>query len=112
MNPQGFDRALDFFRYSRVAAWTAQVASLLTGFVFVALLVLLGLFFDLCVNQGKVPCLAQAPRIEREQFLKSIQLPEESEPRKERVKAFVEHVRDLKLGDPSLERLAEARLGR
>ncbi len=108
MNPQGFDRALDFFRYSRVAAWTAQLASILTGLVFVALLVFLGLFFDLCVNQGKVPCLAQAPRVERDQFLASIQLPEESDARKDRVKAFVEHVRELKLGDPALERLAAA----
>jgi ATP-binding cassette subfamily B protein len=108
MDRQGFDRALDFFRYSRVAAWTALTASVLTGFVFVALLVLLGLFFDLCVNEGKVPSLARLPARERAEFIKSIQLPANAEAREELVQEFIGRVRELKLGDPGLSRLAAA----
>jgi len=108
MDRQGFDRALSFFRYSRLSAWTASTASVLTGVVFVAMLVLLALFFDLCVNQGKVPCLSQLPQRERDEFIASIQLPAEPEKRKERVEEFIEIVAELKLKDRDLSRLAAA----
>lgn len=108
MDRQGFDRALAFFRYSRLSSWTALAASVLTGVVFVAMLGLLGLFFDLCINQGKVPCLSQLPVRERDEFIASIQLPADSEKRKERIEEFSEIVGELKLKDPNLSRLASA----
>jgi ATP-binding cassette subfamily B protein len=106
MASQGFDRALDFFRFSRVSAWVALSASLFTGVLFVALLVLLGLFFDLCVNQGRVPCFNQLPRAEANAFLTAMALPADPAERKERIKTLVDRVRELKLGDPAIERLA------
>lgn len=108
MDRQGFDRALGFFRYSRLSAGTALAASILTGVVFVAMLVLLALFFDLCVNQGKVPCFSRLPQREREEFLASIQLPAEAEKRRERIAEFRAIVRELKLGDARLARLVDA----
>lgn len=106
MPSQGFDRALEFFRFSRLSAWAALLASLLTGFLFVALLVLLGLFFDLCVHRGRTPCFSQLPPADAAAFLASIQLPTNADARKERIAMLVEHVRDLKLGDPNVEKLA------
>jgi ATP-binding cassette subfamily B protein len=103
---QGFDRALDFFRYSRLAAWTALTASVLTGFFFVGLLLVMGLFLDLCVNQGKVPCFSHLPRSERNAFLASMELPTDAEERGAQVKSFVDQVKTLKLNDSALERLA------
>lgn len=106
MASQGFERALDFFRFSRVAAWAAMAASLLTAFGFVTLLVILGLFFDLCIDQGRIPCYANLPSAESARFAAALQLPTDAAARKEQIKSLVESVRELNLADPALEKLA------
>lgn len=108
MSVNGFDRALEFFRYSRLAAWTALVASLLTAFLFVVLLAILGLFFDLVVNRGQVPALHQLAPTDVAAFLESVELPTDPAERTSRINEFVENVRALGLDDPKLEGLIAA----
>lgn len=106
MERQPFDRALEFFRYARGAAWAAQAASLATGILFVGLLVLLALFADLTFNRGEIPSLGQLAPADRAQYLLRIQLPEEAEERKLAVQSFVELYRQFHWDSVRLEELA------
>jgi ATP-binding cassette, subfamily B, bacterial len=56
MEPRAaFARARSFLNYYPVAKWSALVAGAATGVLYVALLLLLGLFIDLTVNRGEIP---------------------------------------------------------
>ena len=57
---QAFARAR-LFRYSPVALWLAHSSALASGVLYVALLVLLGLFADLVISRGQVPTLRELP---------------------------------------------------
>lgn len=59
MERRAFARALRFLNYLPFAKWTALVASVGAGVLFVALLALLALFADLMVNRGQVPAFPQ-----------------------------------------------------
>jgi ATP-binding cassette subfamily B protein len=52
---EAFARARRFLDYSPVAKWSALVAAVGTGVLYVALLVVLGLFVDLVVSRGEIP---------------------------------------------------------
>jgi ATP-binding cassette subfamily B protein len=52
---EAFLRARKFLNYSPAAKWTALVAAIGSGVLYVALLVLLGLFTDLIVSRGAIP---------------------------------------------------------
>lgn len=108
MDRQPFDRALEFFRYARGAAWAAQAASLATGILFVALLVLLALFADLTFNRGEIPALTQLPPADRAAFLQRIHLPEDPEERKLAVQANVELYQQFRWPNARLQDLVAA----
>src|SRR5262245_34020251 len=59
MERRAFARALRFLNYLPFAKWTALLASVGAGVVFVAFLALLALFADLMVNHGQVPAFPQ-----------------------------------------------------
>jgi ATP-binding cassette subfamily B protein len=50
-----FAKACAYLNYSPVAKWTAHVAAVGTGIVYVALLIVLWLFADLMVSRGRLP---------------------------------------------------------
>jgi len=52
---EAFARARRFLDYSPVAKWSALVAAVGTGVLYVALLIVLGLFVDLVVSRGEIP---------------------------------------------------------
>lgn len=55
MEREAFARARRFLNYSPVAKWAALVAAVSSGILYVALLVVLGLFVDLVVSRGVIP---------------------------------------------------------
>jgi len=65
---KAFARAWRFLGYHPVAKWSAMIAAVATGILYVAFLVVLGLFADLMVNHGKVPAYRDLPRLDRESF--------------------------------------------
>jgi ATP-binding cassette subfamily B protein len=52
---EAFARAWRFLNYKPGAKWTAAVAALATGVLYLALLIVLALFADLMVNRGTIP---------------------------------------------------------
>ncbi len=69
MDSTAFTRARRFLNYHPVAQGIAITSSVLTAFLFFALLLLLALLLDLVVGRGEVPCLWQLPAEERASFL-------------------------------------------
>lgn len=65
----GFSRACSYLNYKPASKWAAYVASVLTGFLFVALLIVLGLFADLMVNRGLLPSYRELGSGEKKIFL-------------------------------------------
>src|SRR3954447_5250243 len=63
-----FARARSFLNYYPAAKWSALVAGVGTGVLYVALLMLLGLFIDLAVNRGDIPAYQHLAPQEREAF--------------------------------------------
>jgi ATP-binding cassette subfamily B protein len=63
-----FARAWQFLSYSRLAKWSALIAAVATGILYVGLLVVLGLFADLMVNHGRIPAYRDLPDFERSAF--------------------------------------------
>jgi ABC-type multidrug transport system fused ATPase/permease subunit len=63
-----FSRAWEYVGYSPAAKWTAMIASAATGFVYVAMLVVLFLFADLIISRGQFPEYSQLTESERRQF--------------------------------------------
>jgi ATP-binding cassette subfamily B protein len=65
---EAFIRAWRFLSYQPVAKWTAMTAAVITGILYVALLVVLCLFTDLLVNRGQIPTYQAMSPAEREEF--------------------------------------------
>jgi ATP-binding cassette subfamily B protein len=63
-----FARARSFLNYYAAAKWAALVAGVATGVLYVALLLLLGLFIDLAVTRGDIPAYQHLPARDREAF--------------------------------------------
>src|SRR5207247_2949153 len=59
MERQAFARALRFLNYLPLAKWSALVASVGAGVLFVGLLTVLALFADLMINRGQLPAFPQ-----------------------------------------------------
>jgi ATP-binding cassette subfamily B protein len=79
-----FTRARDFLRYHPVATWSALLAGVGGGVLYLALLVLLSLYADLMVNQGAIPAFADLPPQVKSGFLDQQQAvpPEEVWPKR------------------------------
>ena len=64
-----FSRAWSFLNFKPVAKWSALVAAVGTGILYVGLLFVLFLFADLVVSQGHVPAFADLPDDQIDWFL-------------------------------------------
>ncbi|HEV3085274.1 MAG TPA: ABC transporter ATP-binding protein [Gemmataceae bacterium] len=69
MEREAFARARRFLNYSAVAKWLALTTAVATGVLYVALLVVLGLFADLIVSRGEIPLFRNLSRGEQDSFL-------------------------------------------
>jgi ATP-binding cassette subfamily B protein len=67
-NRAAFARARRFLNYHRVAKWSALAAAVGTGILYVALLIVLGLFADLMVNQGQIAAYLDLTSTRQEEF--------------------------------------------
>ena len=108
MERQAFDRALEFFRHARAAAWVAVLFSLATTLLFVALLTVLSLFADLVVERGEVPSLAQLAPAAHAAAIADLQLSDDPELRKAALQRWTGALRDLNVIDPRLDSLVAA----
>jgi len=69
METNSFSRVWDLLHYVRFHKWTNYFASVASGLLYAALVILLGLFVDLLVNRGRIPHFAQLSQREQAQFL-------------------------------------------
>jgi ATP-binding cassette subfamily B protein len=70
MERDAFSRAWRFLSYDLTAKWIAVLAAAATGVLYVALLVVLGLFADLAVNRGRIFAYREMPTFEQERFMR------------------------------------------
>jgi ATP-binding cassette subfamily B protein len=111
-----FAKACAYLNYHAVAKWLAHAAAVGTGFVYVALLVVLWLFTDLMVYRGRLPTFhSLTPYQQTRFFIEWNNLDETA--RKERLekisssKEKVQHLSELTLApDPPREKLDDYRL--
>src|SRR5262249_53592314 len=69
MDPRAaFARARSFLNYHAVAKWSSLAAAIGTALLYVALLMVLGLYADLMVNRGHIPALNDLSAVDREAF--------------------------------------------
>jgi ATP-binding cassette subfamily B protein len=67
---EAFARAWRFLNYRPLAKWTALIAAVATGILYLALLLTLGLFVDLLVNRGRIPRYRDLSAVQRDAFLR------------------------------------------
>jgi ATP-binding cassette subfamily B protein len=103
-----FARARRFLNYHPLARGTALAAAVLTGVLYVALLILLGLYADLMVNRGEIPSLANMLPRDRALFLDEISLPADPAEKKAKLDEFAQQVARLQLQDSQVLKLATA----
>jgi ATP-binding cassette subfamily B protein len=65
---RAFARAWTYLNYNAAAKWSSLVAAVVTGVLYVALLVLLWLFADLMVHRGQIPAIDDLPQEEQVAF--------------------------------------------
>jgi ATP-binding cassette subfamily B protein len=65
---KAFARAWRYLNYHATAKWSALLAGVGVGLLYVALLVVLLLFADLMVDRGRIPSYRSLPRAEQEKF--------------------------------------------
>jgi ATP-binding cassette subfamily B protein len=97
-----FARARRFLNYHPIARWSALIAALATGILYVALLIVLGLYTDLMVNRGEIPSYSNMLRRDQTFFQREIDLPEDGEARKARLGQFQHEVAGLGVQDPKV----------
>jgi ATP-binding cassette subfamily B protein len=68
-----FSRARHFLLYHPVATWSALLAGIGTGILYLLLLFLLSLFADLIVNKGNIPAFHDLPAHVRESYEQELQ---------------------------------------
>lgn len=68
MEREAFARAWRFLNYQPAAKWAAQIAAVATAVLYVALLVVLGLFADLLVNRGQIPTYLTLQAADQDRF--------------------------------------------
>jgi len=101
-----FARARRFLNYHPLARWAALTAAVATGALYVALLIVLGLYADLMVNRGEIPSLANMLPRDQDLFVQQMELPDESDAIKARSDEIRQRIADLGLHDPKLIDLA------
>jgi ATP-binding cassette subfamily B protein len=94
-----FARARRFHNYHPVAKWTALLAAVASGVLYVALLIVLGLYADLMVNRGEIPSYGNLLPPEQSLFEQKIELPEDAEERKARLQDIRQQIGDLDVQD-------------
>jgi ATP-binding cassette subfamily B protein len=97
-----FARARRFLNYHPFARWSALVAALASGILYVALLIVLGFYTDLMVNRGEIPAFGNLLRQDQIRFQGEIELPEDSEARKARLAQFRAEVVELGTQEPKI----------
>lgn len=102
MKPNAFARARKYLDYYPTAKWLALGAACAAGLLYVALLLVLGLFTDLLVNRGEVPCFANLPYREQSYFLTQLQNENLSVP----FQKIDEALKAFGINDPTLIDLA------
>jgi ATP-binding cassette subfamily B protein len=75
MERAAFARARSFLNYHPVAKYTSLAAAIGTSVLYVALLMLLGLFADLIVNRGQIPAFSSLSANDRAAFRKEWEDP-------------------------------------
>ncbi|MBI1831234.1 MAG: ABC transporter ATP-binding protein, partial [Planctomycetes bacterium] len=88
MADSAFARCQKFLTYHPAAEWTSVVSSIASALLYVALIVLLGLFIDLIVERGEIPSYHSLPSHERQAFANSFQSAEGKGKRDELVAAI------------------------
>lgn len=68
MERKAFARACRFLNFNPLAKWSALAAAVGSGILYVALLMVLGLFVDLAVNRGRIPGYGDLASFQREKF--------------------------------------------
>ncbi len=84
MERTAFARALRFLNYHATAKWSALLAAVGAGVLFLGLLVVLGLFADLLVNHGDIPCYANLPSWEKNYFRRQLPVSEDTGEKQQR----------------------------
>jgi ABC-type multidrug transport system fused ATPase/permease subunit len=64
-----FAKACAYLSYRPLSKWTAYIAGILSGLVYIGLLAVLGLFADLMVERGKLPNFHDLPIAQQNTFL-------------------------------------------
>ncbi len=95
MPSSAFVRSQQFLRYHRYGYWLSLASSILSSILFVALIMLLGLFIDLLVDRGNIGSYYQLPRNERYEFVLGISLPEDREARETQIRKIHEELKVL-----------------
>jgi ATP-binding cassette subfamily B protein len=90
-----FARARRFLNYFAAAKWAAHAAAIGTGILYIALLVLLGLFADLMVNRGRIPAFHQLPTTAQAQFKETLEPGDDEEAYKQRIRDIRQDLTDL-----------------
>src|SRR5262245_47024552 len=109
MGNAAFIRARKFLNYNPLANGLALIGAVGTGVFFVLLLLVLALFADLMVERGEIPCFANLPVRERNDFASSVALPEQEEQRKQFFQTIDKEIQNLGLSkerdETALEKL-------
>lgn len=106
MERAAFARARTYLDYHPVAKWSSLAASVGSGILYVVLLVLLGLFTDLAVNRGEIPCYANLASREKDAFDVQIQIPAEPDEQKAFLKEIEHRLTALEISSEGATKLA------
>lgn len=99
MERNAFARALRFLNYHAAAKWSALLAAVGASVLFVVLLGLLGLFIDLLVNRGDIPCYANLPPWEKVYFRRQLAGQAEADDKQQRVADLRQRLQALGLDE-------------
>ena len=97
-----FARARRFLNYHPFARYSALLAAFATGILYVALLIVLGLYVDLMVNRGEIPSFGNMLQRDQILFQRQIELPEDNDQRTARLAQFRQEAADLGVQDPKV----------
>ena len=110
MDNAAFARAVRFLNYSPVAKWSAVAGGVGAAILYVALLLVLGLYADLLVNRGAISPFHELSPREQSQFLLTIAPPEDANKRQSHIDKLVEDVKDIGVTDGPALQLVSAEL--
>jgi ATP-binding cassette subfamily B protein len=103
MADNAFARCQKFLGYHPLAKWLSIFSSFGAAILYVALIVVLGLFIDLVVERGEIPGYYDLPAYQRQAFLNDITLPEDQARRDEMIESAKAELKTLNF-DPALIR--------